>query len=395
MPQPAARLAPAALALFALQFLLVCGWTIYVAFLPQLAARAGIATSWIAAILILDQVLFALGDFSAGVAADAAARNVARFGRWLAAVGLGSCAAFLLLPQATSPLLFLALIILWTLCSSALRAPVMALVGRHAPVPSLPLLASMSLFGLGVAGALAPYLGARLRGVDPAVPFVLSSLALAAATLVLLKADVLFGKPGPAGASESGAAQPSTRARAGLLLALLLAAAAFQVHFFVVSAPAYVRFAGKEALEQLMPVFWIGFNLSILPVGFACRRLGEIRVMLAGAVLAAAGGWFAGQAPSLALLIGSQLLAGAGWAFILLAALTAAVELGRTGFEGRMSGLFFGLLAVATLARIAAVAAQLPKAPAIAPLLADLPWLLWGASALVLLATRMPTRARA
>jgi hypothetical protein len=80
---------------------------------------------------------------------------------------------------------------------------------------------------------------------------------------------------------------------------------------------------------------------------------------------------------------------------MLLAALTAAVELGRTGFEGRMTGLFFGLLAVATLARIAAVAAQLPKAPAIAPLLADMPWLLWGASALVLLATRMPARARA
>jgi MFS family permease len=395
MAQPAARLAPAALALFALQFLLVCSWTIYVAFLPQLAERAGIAASWIAAILILDQVLFALGDFTAGVATDTAARNVARFGRRLAVVGLASAAAFLLLPQATSPLLFMALIVIWTLCSSALRAPVMALVSKHAPAPSVPLLASMSLFGLGVAGALAPYLGARLRGVDPALPFVLSSLVLAAATLVLLKADVLFGDARPAETREAGAVAPSIKARASLLLALLLAAAAFQVHFFVASAPAYLRFAGKEALEQLMPVFWIGFNLSILPVGFVCKRLGEIRVMVAGAALAAAGAVFAAQAPSLALLVGCQLLAGAGWAFMLLAALTAAVELGRTGFEGRMTGLFFGLLAVATLARIAAVAAQLPKAPAIAPLLADMPWLLWGASALVLLATRMPARARA
>jgi len=395
MAHPAARLAPAALALFALQFLLVCAWTIYVAFLPQLAERAGIAASWIAAILILDQVLFALGDFTAGVATDTAARNVARFGRRLAVVGLASAAAFLLLPQATSPLLFMALIVIWTLCSSALRAPVMALVGKHAPAPNVPLLASMSLFGLGVAGALAPYLGARLRGVDPALPFVLSSLVLAAATLLLLKADVLFGESRPAEAGEAGVVAPSVKARAGLLVALLLAAAAFQVHFFVASAPAYLRFAGKEALEQLMPVFWIGFNLSILPVGFVCKRFGEIRVMLAGAVLAAAGAVFAAQAPSLALLIGAQLLAGAGWAFMLLAALTAAVELGRTGFEGRMTGLFFGLLAIATLARIAAVAAQLPKAPAIAPLLADLPWLLWGASALVLLATRMPARARA
>lgn len=395
MARPAPRLAPLALLLFGLQFLLACGWTIYVVFLPQLAERAGIAPGWIAAILILDQVLFALGDFTAGAAADVAARNLAGFGRWLAVIGLGSCAAFLLLPQTSSPPLFIALIVLWTLCSSALRAPVMALVGKHAPVPSVPLLASMSLFGLGVAGALAPYLGARLRGIDPAVPFLLSSLALAAATLVLLKADALFGKPPQAEAGEAAPAPATATARAGLLLALFLAAAAFQIHFFVDSAPAYLRFAGKEALEQLMPVFWIGFNLSILPVGMACKRLGEIRVMIAGAVLATAGAFFAGHAPSLGLLIGAQLLAGAGWAFMLLAALTAAVELGRTGFEGRMSGLFFGLLAVATTARIAAVAAQLPKAPAIAPLLADLPWLLWGASALVLLATRMPARARA
>jgi MFS family permease len=99
--------------------------------------------------------LFALGDFAAGAASDASARNVGRFGRWLAVAGLLSCAAFLLLPQATSPALLLALIVLWVICSSALRAPVMALVGKHAPAPRMPLLVSMSQFGLGVAGASA------------------------------------------------------------------------------------------------------------------------------------------------------------------------------------------------------------------------------------------------
>lgn len=392
MPQTAARLAPAALALFALQFLLVCGWTIYVVFLPQLLERAGIAAGWIAAILILDQALFALGDFAAGAASDASARNVGRFGRWLAGTGLASCAAFLLLPQASSPALLVALIVAWVICSSALRAPVMALVGKYAPAPRVPLLASMSLFGLGVAGALAPYLGARLRGIDPAVPFVLSSLALAMATLALLKAEVLFGKPSPADApAASGPA--AAGARLGLLLALLLAAMAFQLHFFIGSASAYLRFAGKEALEQLMPVFWIGFNLAIVPVGFACRRFGELRIMAAGAALAAAGAFFAGHAPALDALVACQLLAGIGWAGMMLAALTAAIDLGRSGREGRMVGLFFGLLALATLGRIAAVALGLPKAAAVAPLLADLPWLLWAASAVVLAATRLRARA--
>ncbi len=399
MIQAAPRLAPAALALFSVQFLLVCSWTIYVAFLPQLAERAGIAASWVIVILMFDQVLFALGDFFAGVASDKVAGSVARFGRWLAVVGVGSCAAFLLLPLASNPLLLTGLIIAWSISSSALRAPVMALVGKHAPAPAVPLLASMSLFGLGVAGALAPYLGARLRGIDPAIPFALSSIVLAAATLALLKADVLFGKTGQGGGSNAAAAaatsSPDMASRLGLLLALLLAAAAFQLHFFVGSAPAYLRFAGKESLEQLMPVFWIGFNLSILPVGFACKRLGELRVMAAGAVLAAAAAFFSGQAAALETLIAFQLLAGVGWAFMMLAALTAAIELGRTGFEGRMTGLFFGLLALATFGRIAAVAAQLPKVPAYAPIMAELPWLLWGASALVLFVVQFHARARA
>jgi hypothetical protein len=117
--------------------------------------------------------------------------------------------------------------------------------------------------------------------------------------------------------------------------------------------------------------------------------------MLVGAALAAAGAFLAGRAPTLELLLAGQLLAGSGWAFMLLAALTAAIALGRSGLEGRMTGLFFGLLAVAALVRIAAVAAQLPKAPALAPLLADLPWLLWAASALLLVLTRLPARARA
>lgn len=387
MVQARIRLVPAATVLFAVQFLLACSWTIYVVFLPQLAARAGIAASWVVVILMLDQVLFAIGDFAAGAASDAAARAVGRLGRWLAAVGVLSCAAFLLLPLSASPTLLVGLILLWAVSSSALRAPVLALVGKHAPVPAVPLLASMSLFGLGVAGAIAPYLGARLRELDPAVPFAMSSLVLAAATLAVLKVDALSG--GTA-APAPEAAPPTARSssRLMLLLAVALAAIAFQIHFFVGSASAYLRFADKAALERLMPVFWIGFNLSIVPVGLACKRLGELRVMAVGALLAAAGAFVAGRAGSLDLLLACQLLAGAGWAFMMLAALTAAIELGRSGREGRMAGLFFGLLSLAAFARIAAVAAQLPKDPALAAPIAALPWVLWGTAAVLLLGTR-------
>ena len=45
--------------------------------------------------------------------------------------------------------------------------------------------------------------------------------------------------------------------------ALVLMAIAFQVHFSLNAAPSFLRFAARDELQYLMPVFWIGFNLSI------------------------------------------------------------------------------------------------------------------------------------
>ena len=54
----------------AVQFLFVSCWTVYVIFLPQLAAQAGIEKKWVIYILMADQAIFTLMDFSLGVAAD-------------------------------------------------------------------------------------------------------------------------------------------------------------------------------------------------------------------------------------------------------------------------------------------------------------------------------------
>jgi hypothetical protein len=75
------------------------------------------------------------------------------------------------------------LTLIWAVTSSALRAPPLSLVGKHAARPAQPVLVALSLLGLGVANAMSPYLGLTLRGVDPRIPFLLSSVALALVTL--------------------------------------------------------------------------------------------------------------------------------------------------------------------------------------------------------------------
>src|SRR6185503_13895215 len=68
--------------------------------------------------------------------------------------------------------------------------------------------------------------------------------------------------------------------------AFLVMALGFQVHFALNSAPQYLRFAGPGELPWLMPVFWIGFQVGMLPASRFTKRLGTLPVM----ALAAASG---------------------------------------------------------------------------------------------------------
>ena len=63
---------------------------------------------------------------------------------------------------------------------------------------------------------------------------------------------------------------------------------------------------------------------------------------------------------------------------------SSAIAIGHTGREGAATGGLFSLLALATLARMAIVAAQLNKDPGFAALLPWLPVLAWAGAALVL-----------
>src|SRR5262249_31176871 len=140
--------------------------------------------------LMLDQAIFALMDFYMGVKADRFAARYARLASFVVLISLVSCAAFLLLPLVGAlnwgVVLFIGLIAVWSATSSALRAPPLVLIGQYVAMPAHPWLSSLYLFGLGVAGAVAPFLTVRLRAVDPAIPFVVASASLGLVTLGLV-----------------------------------------------------------------------------------------------------------------------------------------------------------------------------------------------------------------
>lgn len=368
------------------QFFFAVTWTVYVVYLPQLLEQAGIARSWVPWILVADQLVFALVDVATGFWVDRVRHSVARLGPWILAVSVLSGVAFLALPfMHASPALILGLILVWAVTSSALRSPPWALLSRHAATPRLPWLSTLTLTGTALAAAAAPYLGLTLRGVDPRVPFFVSTLTLLAAVGGLAIAERRF--VAKASAPENLERQPSQRV-ALFFVALLLMALGFQVHFSVNSAPQYLRFAAQPDLAWLLPVFWIGFQAGMLPASRFVKRLGTLPMMAISAAAGALATLYCNFASTKALLASAQVVAGACWGIACVAAYTTAVGFGRTGREGRFLGTLFAMLAIATLSRIWMNAAGLPVD--LRTLLAWLPPACWISAGLLLIAARSP-----
>lgn len=373
------------------QLLFTVTWSIYVAFLPQLAAAAGIPKERILWILMLDQAVFIAMDFALGVGADKIAAAMKRISTPMMVVTAVSAGAFVLLPHAgASAGLLLALTAIWAVTSSALRAPPMAMFSKYVSAAAAPRFVFLSLLGIGIAGAIAPWLTARLRGVSPTLPFALAALGLVAAVLAMgwcerrLAAAKESGAAAPAPAAAAGA-KPARASAAALFVAVLLLGLGFQVHAFINAAPAYLRFAKAPDLEWLMGLYWIGFSVFImLPGTGAFKRARPALMLIIGATCGALAFAALPLASSLPALIGAQLCAGAAWGVITGYALTAALDAGRTGREGRFTGLVFALLAAAALTRFLMVLSGLHTAAEFKPLLAWLPAVAW-AGALVLL----------
>src|SRR5260221_5517720 len=367
------------------QFLFTTTWTLYVIYLPQLAQNAGIAREWVPWILVADQLVFAAMDVVTGVWIDRVRAALARFGGWMVAATIVSGAAFVVLPYAgANSGVLVAAITTWAVTSSALRSPPWALLSRYAPTPSIPWLSTLALTGTAIASAAAPYLGVALRGVDPRVPFLVSTVTLVATVIALMLAEKRL-PPNPP--REPKAVPPL--ASPALFIALLLLALGFQVHFSLSSAPRYVQFAPREQLPYLLPVFWVGFNLLMFPAARLVRRSGPADAMAFAAALGALAMLLAALAPGLGVLLAAQFLAGgwrgASWA----AAYSAAVALGRTGREGRFLGTLFAVFALAVALRIALAGSGMAQSHVFSVLQPWLPQTLWLCGALLLLAGRL------
>src|SRR6201996_9483278 len=380
-----------------LQFFLTLSWTTYLIYLPQLCAKVGIAPANVILVLMMDQAIFTVTDIAMGFAAGRIARVVGRIGRVVGGLTALSCAAFAALPYVagvgpSAQGIFIGLIVIWAITSSALRAPPLTLLGKYCGRPSMPFLSLLVMLGYGVAGALSPYLGVALRDWDPRLPFVLSSVVLLVTTLALSRVERTLARDAAPAARSQRPAKPFNAISALFIGSMVILALGYQLHFSINSGPFFLRFAKPSDLQWLMPVFWIGFNIAMFPASTIVKRRGALIVMGTAGLLGALAVLGAERAGNLNTLIAAQFIAGAAWGCMLMSAISAALALGDSGAEGKVLGLVFSALALGTFARMAAVAGGLQKIPEYAPLLHWAPvacWSVAGAGLLVLAAFRV------
>jgi hypothetical protein len=379
-----------------LQLVFTLLWTTYVIYLPKLAAQVGIAPAAVILLLMMDQAIFTITDTAMGIVADQVEALVGRLGVFVGALTLLSCAAFAALPFVagigpSARIGLIALIAIWAVTSSALRAPPLILLGKYSATPRQPFLSALVMLGYGIAGAVSPYLGVVLRDRDPRLPFILSSVVLLFVALGLARVEREIAKAAPL-RKASSPTKPLGKVPVIFIAAMVILALGYQLHFSVNSEPIYLRFAKRDDLQWLMPVFWIGFNIAMFPASVVVKHRGGLIVMGAAGLLGALALVFTEMAGGLNALIVAQFLAGAAWGCMLMSAVSAALAIGATGAEGKVTGMVFSALALATFARMAAVAGGLQKLPDYAPLLHWAPvacWSVAGCGLLVLAASRV------
>lgn len=347
----------AAIYLAIIQFLFASMWTIYVIFLPQLLTQAGIDSKWTTWLLLIDQCIFIVMDIALGFAADKV-RHVMRGQLGVVILGLSliSCAAFLILPWASQVIGstgLLALVFLWVMTSSTLRVPPFVLLGQYAAKPQMPFAVALQAVGLGIAGSIAPYLGTYLANIQPQIPFVISSIVLCLTVGGLIYVERQLQQT----SSESLETTPTdfSSPKVMLIIGSLFAGLGFQIYSALNMKVQILQFASPDQLSNLLPIFWMGFNLLIFPISLVSQRLGTLPTLVIVSVCTTLSAIFSVIATQLEWLLVAQFLTGGFWGGMLTVGITSALSFGKTGKEGIMLGLWFSMLSVAAFFRIGLV----------------------------------------
>ncbi|MEM8612981.1 MAG: MFS transporter, partial [Cyanobacteria bacterium P01_H01_bin.105] len=170
-------------------------------------------------------------------------------------------------------------LVAWALAMTIFRSPALSLLGRYAFEADLPQAASVLTMVGGVTGAMAPLAGEFILSLGPLVAFVIGTVVLLAAALVLRQ--VRPNQTVDETLSSSGANSPMPWANLPWIFATG-AAVATGLRLLLGNFPQAVAKTGFSQPKIIMGVLFISVALSALPCGQLGTKLGNRKAMVIG-----------------------------------------------------------------------------------------------------------------
>jgi hypothetical protein len=349
------------LAMALMQGAIVLCWIVYRMYIPDLLGQFGFPKDSSVVILAIEGFLAVLIEPMFGSLSDRQKTLWGLKGPFVTIGVLLSAGLLLILPSIVllgNPdlmrWLFIALVILWAMAMAMFRSPMLARLGEFACQRDWPYAASVLTLVGTLAGTLAlPASKQIVKGLGAGSAFAISSIILLLSATLLNRSQTTQVRL-PAITADSQ--QPAARNL------FLVALTGCTITIGVILTQQLIGLVGKQQTPMLMTLFLAVQLVTVLPIGLAAKRWGNLQTMLGGLGLLAIG-FLMLVIPGIQAV--AVLLLGVGMSCIGVGTIPFALSMVPLSRGGLGIGFYFGgaALAGALFNVFMSVARQLPLFP--------------------------------
>lgn len=276
------------LAMALMQGAIVLCWIVYRMYIPDLLGQFGFPKDSAVVILAIEGFLTVLIEPLFGSLSDRQKTLWGLKGPFVTIGVLISAGLFVILPSivllGNSDLirwLFVALLILWAMAMAMFRSPMLARLGEFACQRDWPYAASVLTLVGTLAGTLAlPASKKIVQGLGAGTAFTISSIILLLSATLLNRSQTTQVRLPDMAADDL---QPAARNL------FVVALTGCTITIGVILTQQLIGLVGKEQTPMLMTLFLAVQLITVLPIGLAAKRWGNLQTMLGGLILLAIG----------------------------------------------------------------------------------------------------------
>jgi MFS family permease len=350
------------LAMALMQGAIVLCWIVYRMYIPDLLGQFGFPKDSSVVILAIEGFLAVLIEPMFGSLSDRQKTLWGLKGPFVTIGVLISAGLLLILPaivllgnpESFIRWLFVALVIVWAMAMAMFRSPMLARLGEFACQRDWPYAASVLTLVGTLAGTLAlPASKQIVKGLGAGPAFAISSMILLLSATLLNRSQTTQVRLPDITADEQ---QPTAKNL------FLVALTGCTITMGVILTQQLIGLVGKEQTPMLMTLFLVVQLVTVLPIGLAAKRWGNLQTMLGGLIVLAIGF-------SMLVLPGihavAVLLLGVGMSCVGVGTIPFALSMVPLSRGGLGIGFYFGgaALAGALFNVFMSVAHQLPLFP--------------------------------